>query len=62
VLHQHRLDFEVSAAKIVATGTFVLYDQIAEVIVFSLAHACITDPDDGFAALAFELQLLNFLS
>jgi hypothetical protein len=62
VLHQHRLDFKVSAAKIVATGTFVRYYHIAEVLVFSLAHACITDSEDGFAALTFELQLFHLLS
>ena len=60
VLSQHRLDLEVSSTEIVATGTFELNFQIAEVRVLALAHACFSDPNDVFTALAFELQLRHF--
>lgn len=44
------------------TGTFVRVYQIAEVLVLTLAHTCIGDPEDAFTALALKLQLLHFLS
>jgi hypothetical protein len=59
VLSQHSVDLGVNAAKIVATGTFVLDYQNAVVIVLALAHACFSDAEDAFTALAFEPQLIH---
>ena len=42
-----------------ATGTFELYFQIAEVRVLALANASFGDLENAFTALALELQLLH---
>ena len=59
VVLKHRLDLKISAAKIVATGTFMRVNQRAEVLVSAVAHACIADLKDEFTALAFEPKLLH---
>ena len=41
-----------------ATGTFELYFQIAEVRVLALAQTCFGDSKNAFTALALEKQLL----
>ncbi len=62
MLHQIRLDLEVSAVEIVATGTFVLDFQVTKVLVLALAHTCVSDPEYAFTARAFKLQLYYFLT
>ena len=43
-----------------ATGTFELNFKIAEVRVHALTHACFSDSEDAFTALAFEIQSLHY--
>jgi hypothetical protein len=62
VLHQIRLDLEVTAVEIVATGTFVPDFQVTKVVVLALTLACVSDPEDAFTARAIKLQLYYFLT